>query len=156
MTKDETVMIMAMLNAFYANGKGDPKAQASAWYLVLEKYDYNDAMRAVMRFAENDTRDYCTFPAVGKIVQEIRAEEYHRKHLVKSIIHAIAYGKSYGELTNKSEDAKTLISEDEYKAWVDMNAETFSIRAEELADILTNRQKKIISGGARYEISQNE
>lgn len=153
MTKDETVMIMAMLNAFYANGKGDPKAQASAWFLVLEKYDYNDAMRAVLRFAENDTRDYASFPAVGRIVQEIRAETAAKHKLIKDIIHSIAYGREYGSL---SSEAQSLIGRDEYNAWGNMNAEVFSVRTDELADILNNKQRAIESGGSRYEISQNE
>ena len=153
MTKDETITIMAVLDAFYANGKGNPKAQANAWFLVLEKYDYDDAMRAVLRFAENDHRDYATFPAVGKIVQEIRNEAANKRQLVDGIIRAVAYGRQYSMLKKEEQE---LISESEYSYWLSMNAIEYSNRTDEFATFLRGRQARLLTGGDTNESGQHE
>lgn len=140
MTKEETVKIMAMLGAFYSGGKNDPKVQANAWYLILAKYDYKIASKAVLHFAENDTRDYATFPAVGKIVAEIKAEEARTKAPINETIRAISYGRSYQTL---SANAKALITESSYNEWLSINAEEFAGMTDKLAMILGDTQLKL-------------
>lgn len=143
MTKEETVKIMAMLNAFYAGGKNDPKTQAQAWYLILQKYDYKVAEAAVLNYAENDTRDYATFPAVGKIVAEIKKEMQRRIAPVGEITYSLQYGKAYRALT---EQARLLISEEVYNEWLHKNAEELPAKLPLLAEMLEQRQPQI--GGA--------
>lgn len=137
MTKSETIKIMAMLGAFYSGSKNNAELQAEAWFLVLGKYDYETAQKAVLNFAENDVREYATFPAVGAIVKAIKEQEAREERPVREIIRGVSYGKGYDELTV---EAKSLISRDKYGAWLHMNAEMFASRAETFADeIRANR-----------------
>ena len=131
MTDKETIKLMAMLNAFYAGGNGDPKLQATAWHLVLGKYDYRIASQAVIHFAENDTREYATFPPVGAIVAQIKKEIVEERKPITEIIRAVSYGRQYEQL---SDNAKQLIGEDKYDSWLKMDAEDFAYHAESLAD----------------------
>ena len=130
MTKKETLKIMAMLGAFYGGGKTDPEAQVNAWYAILKNYDFVIAEQAVLNFAENDVRDYATFPAVGKIVQAIRDEECKREAPIKEIIRAVSYGWAYYQLTDR---AKYLVSEEKYNEWLDMDAEDFANSTSKIA-----------------------
>lgn len=137
MTKEETIKILAMLNAFYAGGKNDPNQQAAAWYLILQKYDYNVAKQAVINFAENDVREYATFPAVGVIIAEIRKCEAKMEKPIREVIHGVQVGRDYYEL---SAEAKVLISEPQYYEWLKINAEEFANKADEYAEILRRRR----------------
>jgi hypothetical protein len=140
MTKKETLTILALLNAFYAGGKNDPKQQTEAWHMILHKYDYESARNAVLNFAENDTRDYATFPAVGLIVKEIRKAKKSRNDAISQIIVGISYGRTYDMMPDK---AQALISESTYNEWLNMDAELFSIKAGTLKQILQQKQKQI-------------
>ena len=135
---------MAMLGAFYSGGKNDPKLQAEAWYLILGKYDYRVAEQAVLHFAENDTRDYATFPTVGKIVEQINKELETINRPISEIIKAISYGKWYDDLTAR---AKELISEDVYHEWLNMDAEEFANKSHILRDILKGNQQRLLTYG---------
>lgn len=141
MTKEETIKIMAMLNAFYAGGKNDPKTQAHAWHLVLGKYDFRLAEMAVLHFAENDNRDYATFPTVGKIVTEINAMQMQLERPINEIIRSISYGKDYEQLPT---NAKNLISEDVYNDWLEIDAEEFANRTSEFTDILKGKRDRLL------------
>lgn len=143
MTKDETIKILALLNAFYSGGKGDPKQQAVAWHLVLGKYEFNDAMSAVLRFAENDTRDYATFPAVGKIVEEIRAESTRKRQQITEVIRSVAYGKDYEDM---SESARAIVPRNTYETWLKIDAEVFASKTDVYADILRRSQARLLTG----------
>ena len=120
MTKEETVKIMSMLGAFYSGSKNNAKMQAAAWHLILEKYDFEIAQKAVLNFAENDTREYGTFPAVGVIVREIRNQQYLESKPIKEVIRSISYGKGYEDI---SDDAKRIISKEVYNKWLKIDAE---------------------------------
>lgn len=140
MTKEECVKVMAMLNAFYAGGKNDPKMQATAWYLVLGKYDYRIASQAVLNYAEHDTREYASFPAVGCIVSEIKKLERQIEAPVRETISAVCYGREYEQLSN---NAKLLVSRSRYEEWLHMNAQKFNDNSSIYADELRNKQKLI-------------
>lgn len=140
MTKHETIQIMAMLGAFYGAGKSNPEVMAEGWYLILEPYDFEVAKRAVLNFAKNDTRDYATFPAVGKIVQYIEEEMRKAEAPIKEIVRSISYGKGYDQLT---EDAKRSISEERYNSWLNMDAEEFSNKAHIMAETLRSERKRL-------------
>ncbi len=144
MTKEETIKIMTMLGAFYSGGKNNPRQQAIAWHMILGKYNYEDAQNAVLRFAENDTRDYATFPAVGKIVNEIRKEATRREGLIREITTAVQYGRSYDQL---SANAKALMPEDSYGKWLAVDPVEFSQKADKFADFLRNRQLQLEANG---------
>lgn len=134
MTKEETVKIMTMLGAFYSGSKNNAKMQAAAWHMVLEKYDFEIAQKAVLNFAENDTREYATFPAVGVIVREIRNQQYLEAKPIKEVIRAISYGKGYEDI---SDDAKRIISEEVYNKWLKVDAEEFAAKSEFFAKMLS-------------------
>lgn len=134
MTKEETMKIMSMLGAFYSGSKNNPKLQAEAWHLILQKYDYKTAQAAVLHFAENDRRDYATFPAVGVIVNEINLQKQREARPVREIIRRISYGQGYEEL---SDDAKRLISPGIYDKWLHIDAEEFASKADSFAELLS-------------------
>ncbi len=141
MTREETLKVLAMLNAFYAGGKNDPQQQLAAWHLILQKYDYEVAKRAVINFAENDVRQYATFPAVGVIVAEIRKCEAEMEKPIKEIVRAVAYGYDYTQL---SYTARSRISEESYNEWLAMDAEDYASKMDVFADSLkSHRQKRL-------------
>lgn len=140
MTKKETIQIMAMLEAFYGQGKGNPEIMAEGWYLILEPYDFEMAHRAVLTFAKNDTREYGTFPTVGNIVKCIEDEMRKEQAPIKEVVRAISYGWGYDQL---SADAKTVISEERYKSWLNMDAEEFANKAMVMGETLKSEQKRL-------------
>ena len=144
MTKEETLTIMALLNAFYAGGKNDPKQQATAWHMILGKYDYNAAREAVLEYAENDVRDYATFPAVGKIVEVIKAKDKERMKPLAEIKLSISYGKKYDDMPVK---CKSIISREMYDTWLNVNPEEFEARSDEFISVLKNDyNRRLIAG----------
>ena len=140
MTKNETIQIMAMLQAFYGMGKGNPEIMAEGWYLILEPYDFEIAKRAVLNYAKNDTREYGTFPTVGNIVKEIEAEMRKEQAPIKEVVRAISYGWGYDQL---SKEAQANITEEHYNDWLNMDAEEFANKANALAGAL-KEQKKLL------------
>lgn len=134
MTKEETVKIMSMLGAFYSGSKNNAKMQAGAWHLILQKYKYETAQQAVLNFAENDTREYATFPAVGVIVKEIRKQRMLEEKPIKDVIRGVITGKKYEDL---DAEAKKIISEAKYEDWLSLNSEYFVSKADVFADQLT-------------------
>lgn len=143
MTKEETVKIMALLGAFYAGGKNDPQIMAQAWYMILYKYDFEIAKSAVLRYAENDKRDYATFPAVGCIVSAIKRESIERNRPITEIMRGVSYGTAYSQL---SETAHKLISAEEYNAWLKIDAQAFQYDADKYADILRQKGNNLLGG----------
>ena len=137
MTKEQTIKVLQLLNAFYAGGHNDPKKQVTAWYMILAKYDFEDAMKAVLDFAENDKRDYATFPAVGLIVDRIKKAKADRERSVREVIKNISYGLSYESLP---EPSKVLITEDLYNEWSKIDAEEFAQKAGMYTNMLKHRQ----------------
>lgn len=71
MTVDETIKVLSKLSAFYGEPKSDAREMAMGWHIVLKDYDFAYVDMAVIQFAMNDTRDYATFPTVGKFIQSI-------------------------------------------------------------------------------------
>lgn len=141
MTLDETVKIMALLGSFYGAGKSNPEVMAEGWYLVLEPYDYEVAGRAVLNYAKNDVREYASFPTVGNIVRCIEEEMAKEQAPIKEVVRAISYGWGYEQL---SKEAKQNISEENYDAWLKMDAEEFANKANTLAGTLkANRTKRL-------------
>ena len=140
MTNKETIQIMALLSAFYGAGKGNPEMMAEGWHLILEPYPYEAAYRAVLNFAEQDTRDYATFPTVGSIVVAIKDEMAREEAPVKEIIRAISYGWGYEQM---SADAKLNISREQYNEWLKMNAEEFAYKADSFAESIKAKRKQL-------------
>lgn len=140
MTKAETIHLMAMLGAFYGAGKSNPEIMAEGWFLILEPYDFPIAQKAVLTFAKNDTRDYATFPAVGKIVQCIEEEMRKEQAPVKEVVRAISYGWGYDQLSG---DAKNLIGKERYDSWLKMDAEEFSNKAHIISETLKSERKRL-------------
>ena len=147
MTEMETIKIMEVLGAFYAGGKNDPQQQAFAWRYALRNCNFNAALSAVFRFAENDTRDYASFPTPGKIIAEIKAEEARNNAIIKEVIRGVGYGRDYREL---SESAKVLIPEKSYNKWLNIKADEFAEQQDKFASFLKNRQLQLGAGEQLY------
>ena len=140
MTKKETIQIMALLGAFYGQGKGNPEIMAEGWYYILEPYDFEVAQRAVLTYAKNDTREYGTFPTVGNIVRCIEEEMRKDQAPIKEIVRNISYGRDYGMLTA---EAKNIISEERYNSWLKMDAEEFANKSMVIAETLKSERKRL-------------
>lgn len=143
MTKEQTIKVLELLNAFYAGGKNDPQQQVIAWHLILQDYDFQDAMNAVLTYARNDRREYAQFPTVGRIIEQIENEQRNKRKTIREVITAISYGRGYTELSDK---AKLLICEDEYNSWLNEDAEKFSRQANVLECALRDKQKRLLEG----------
>ena len=145
MTQTETIKVLELLNAFYAGGKNDPQQQVIAWHLILQDYDFQDAMNAVLSYAKNDRREYAQFPTVGRIIEEIEREQNRKQGIIKEVITAISYGRKYSMI---SEKAKALIGEEEYNSWLYEDAEKFSRQAGVLESALRNKQERLLEGAS--------
>lgn len=145
MTKEQTIKVLELLNAFYAGGKNDPQQQVIAWHLILQDYDFQDAMNAVLTYAKNDRREYAQFPTVGRIIEEIEREQNRKQGIIREVITAISYGRRYSMI---SEKAKSLIGEDEYNSWLNEDAEKFSRQAGVLESALRNKQERLLEGAS--------
>lgn len=108
MTKNETLLIMAKLSAFYGQGKADARMMAQAWHEILKDYDFWVANNAVTQFAKHDLREYATFPTVGVIVKEIEKE----KGMINRIYNLAFVNGSYGDLPIRAQE---IITEEQYK-----------------------------------------
>ena len=141
MTKSETIQLMAMLGAFYGAGKANPEIMAEGWFMILEPYDFQIAQKAVLNYAKNDVREYASFPTVGNIVRCIEEEMAKEQAPIKEVVRSISYGWGYEQL---SKEAKQNISEENYDAWLKMDAEEFANKANTLAGTLkANRTKRL-------------
>lgn len=140
MTKNETIQIMAMLQAFYGMGKGNPEVMAEGWYLILEPYDFEMASRAVLNYAKNDVREYASFPTVGNIVKCINEEIAKEQAPINEVIRAISYGWGYDQL---SKDAKELVTPLRYDEMLKMDAEEFANNAGKVATTLKTKRKAL-------------
>lgn len=143
MTEEQTIKVLELLNAFYAGGKNDPQQQVIAWHLILKDYDFQDAMNAVLTYAKNDRREYAQFPTVGRIIEQIEAEQNKKNNVIREVINAISYGRQYDVL---SDNAKELVCGEEYNSWLNEDAEEFSRQAGFLAMALSDRQERIVKG----------
>ena len=108
MNQEETIKILAMISAFYGQGKADAKAMCKAWHLILQDYDFGVSQQAIVQFAKNDKRDYATFPSVGQIVAAIEKE----KKLPRLIHNLASMGELYRNLPDRG---KELITEVEFE-----------------------------------------
>ena len=136
MTYEETIKIMAMLSAFYGEGKSDARIMANAWHLVLDEFDYRDAEKAVIEFAKNDTRDYASFPAPGRIVEEIRAQEKKCNGLYNKLYNGVPY-----EQLNPWERA--MISQEQYIRGLALSEEEIRAKREDIINGFRERKHKI-------------
>lgn len=140
MTKGETIQLMAMLQAFYGMGKGNPEVMAEGWFLILEPYDFEVAYRAVLTYAKNDVREYASFPTVGNIVKCINDEIAKDEAPVKEVVRAISYGWGYDQL---SKEAKELVTPLRYDEMLKMDAEEFANNAGKVATTLKTKRKAL-------------
>ena len=140
MTKNETIQIMAILQAFYGMGKGNPEVMAEGWHLILEPYAYDVAYRAVLTYAKNDTREYAQFPTVGNIVKCIEEEMRKESAPINEVVRAISYGWQYDQL---SKEAQANITKEHYDDWLKMDAEEFSNKANILRGNLKKKVKQL-------------
>ena len=108
MTEKDTVMVLAMLSAFYGEGKSDVRLMAAAWHALLKDYNVAVAQRAVLRFAKNDQREYASFPTAGKIIAAIEEEMGIRRGIFNSI-------KNRQNYDTLDERYKELIPKDRYE-----------------------------------------
>lgn len=126
MTKEETIKTLAMLSAFYGNGKADPHIMAEAWHLLLKDFDFCDAEKAVLNYAKSDCRDYAAFPPPGKIVELIK----HEANKYNRLFNSLHKGRPYDDLDI---ELKCLCPPDMYQRGLDLEPE----------ELLNNREKFI-------------
>lgn len=140
MTQTETIKIMAMLSAYYGQGKSDAQIMAKAWHLILKDYPYTLAEKAVIEYAKNDTRDYAAFPAPGAIVRVIKAHEDEERKKANRIFGAMYDGIPYDEMP---EDLKALCGRETYERGQALDDEELLARQDEFKEIIRNKQKRL-------------
>lgn len=138
MNKNETVKILAMISAYYGQGKADPQQMVNAWYVILKDYDYGVAEKAVIEFAKTDSRDYATFPSVGQIVRAIEKQ----KNYANLIYNTLWAGGDYDSLPVGAQNLLSKAVFDEYKGKGLTEIENSSKAIKNA--ILQNQQKKLI------------
>lgn len=112
MTKEETLKILAHLSAFYGQGKSNVKMMVEAWHEIIGVYDYHIARRAVVDSASHDKREYASFPTAGVIVETIKRQNGLYNRVYNEAL------KSAGDYSGLSDDAKKIISEKQYDAFM--------------------------------------
>lgn len=132
MTKNETLVILAMLSAYYGEGKSDAREMAAAWYALLKDYDFATTQLAVINFAKNDRRDYATFPAPGKIIEAIEGEVNKRRGVYNNALRQTSY-------ENLPEQYKEIISAFDYAKLVLMGEEQLVANKDKIIGRLTPR-----------------
>lgn len=121
MTKEEVGKVLALLTAYYGQGRTfDVRQMVEGWYYVIGEYDYNTAKRAVVEFARNDTRDYASFPTAGSVRKAIENE----CNVPNKIFAKIRANTPYERLTQKE---RRYISEKAYE-------KALKLREEQLLD----------------------
>ena len=121
MNKNETLKILAMLSAYYGQGKSDAQQMASAWHLILKDYSYQDAERAVISFAKSDKRDYATFPAPGVLINQIEETQKKERSMKCAAWINILNTDEYDQLI---EEAKDWFSREQFAELKKMPYET--------------------------------
>ena len=120
MPKTETVKILSAIETLYPNKKKAKNTQIEVWHIILQQYDYNTAMQAVLNYAKNDRREYGSFPTAGNIIKEIEQVQATMLKPVNEILLSLQYGAPYKDL---STIGKALIDEPRYEAYKKMDAE---------------------------------
>lgn len=140
MTIQETIKIMAMLSAYYGQGKSDAKIMAQAWHLILKDYPYNVAEAAVIKFAKEDNRDYGTFPTPGAIVKSIEAGEAEQKNLINRTFSAMLNEVPYGEMP---EEQRAICDQKLYERGLNMDEEELLARQDDFKAEMRKEQKRL-------------
>ena len=140
MTQEQTIKVL--------------EQQVIAWHLILQDYDFEDAMNAVLTYARTDRREYAQFPTVGRIIEQIEKVYASKTRAINEVIRSIAYGRPYEEL---GVDEKLLISKHRYSDWLNMDAEKFANCSHKLAESLKevyrfNKEHPQIEANAMDEI----
>lgn len=140
MNKTETIKIMAMLSAYYGQGKANAEAMANAWHLILQDYDYKLAEQAVINYAKNDRREYASFPSVGAIVNVIEQTEAEQKNLVNRVFNAVLNGVPYDDMP---EEQKLLCDRGVYERGLTMDYEELLSKQDDFKSWIRKEQKRL-------------
>lgn len=141
MTKTETIKIMAMLSAYYGQGKSNAEIMANAWHLLLKDYPYNVVEQAVLTFARTDRRDYASFPAPALIIKVIEETQAERKALVSRTFNAMLNGRPYDDLTAEQRD---MCHRELYEQGLKTDYEELIATQDAWKDAIRNKRKAII------------
>lgn len=140
MKESETVKIMAMLSAFYGQGKSDTEIMSRAWHLILKDYDFHEAERAVIEYAKNDIREYASFPTPGSIVAKIEGYREERRRERMRIWRGMYDRKEYDSLPN---ELKRLCPQDVYERGLKLDYETLLEKQSDVIGYLTRKQIEV-------------
>lgn len=143
MTKTETIKIMAMLSAYYGQGKSNAEVMANAWHMILKDYPYSIAEQAVINYARNDRREYASFPSVGAIVQVIEQAQSERKAIANKIFNALYNGKPFDSLPV---ELQALCDRGVYERGLKMDEEELLAKQDDFREMIRNTQKRLESG----------
>lgn len=138
MTKEEVGKVLALLTAYYGQGRSfDVRQMVEGWYYVIGEYDYNTAKRAVIEFARNDTREYASFPTAGSVRKAIENE----RNVPNKIFAKIRANTPYERLTQKE---KRYITESNYKLAQGMKEEQLLDKHTAIIEHMRGNERKLL------------
>lgn len=137
MKKAETVQLLAMLSAYYGQGKADAKTMANAWHILLKDYPYIVAERAVIKYVKSDKRDYASFPPPGAVIAVIEAEN----KILNGVRNKALKKVSYDEL---SSDAKAWVTEPLYEWMLEQDEEKMTNHFEAIKEQIWGKHKPMM------------
>ena len=143
MTKTETIKIMAMLSAYYGQGKADAEAMANAWHIILKDYPYRLVEQAVIDYARNDRREYASFPSVGAIVKVVEEAQAEQRVIANKIFNALYNGKPFESLP---EEYQQLCNRFVYERGLKMDEEELLAKQDEFKQMIRKEQARLESG----------
>lgn len=112
MNLKQTGKVVDMLKSWYQlRNDTDDRTLISNWHLILEPYEYETVMEAVLHFARTDKRDYPSFPTPAQIINGIQTIEQTNKIKMAKIAKHLIDGKAWDIMTP---ELQKIITEEDY------------------------------------------
>ena len=138
MTKEEVGKVLALLAAYYGQGRTfDVRQMVEGWYYIIGEYDYPTAKRAIIEYARNDTRDYASFPTAGSIRKAIENE----RTVPNRIFAKIRANTPYERLSRKE---KNYITETAYNKALQMREEQLLDNHKTIIEYMRGNERRLL------------
>lgn len=112
MNLKQTGKVVDMLKSWYQlRNDTDDRTLIGNWHLILEPYEYETVMEAVLHFARTDKRDYPSFPTPAQIINGIQTIEQQNRISMAKIAKHLIDGKTWDTMTPELQE---IITEEDY------------------------------------------
>lgn len=112
MNLKQTGKVVDMLKSWYQlRNDTDDRTLIGNWHLILEPYEYETVMEAVLHFARTDKRDYPSFPTPAQIINGIQTIEQQNRISMAKIAKSLIDGKAWDTMKPELQE---IITEEDY------------------------------------------